>query len=266
MTLSRRIARVRGSYWPVVVGSMAVAALVGLGAGLGGVGLMAAFGIGAAETLAWPRVVRRLGRRIGLQHQRQLEEALAEGDDETRRRLAGELDEYYRALGPRAERQRLLARGHAHASDESWGEALAVVGKIDREALTPAERASHDNFVAWCCAHAGETARAVELARAAVASADGATKPYFFGTLGTVLVLDGQYAEGQTMLNIAIALGGPRWAQAVRRYYLGEALAKLGRHDEACAEWQQAVTIAPRSRWGRRAQERLSAGPPPAYR
>jgi len=52
----------------------------------------------------------------------------------------------------------------------------------------------------------------------------------------------------------------------VRRYYLGEALAALGRLDEARAEWQQAVTIAPQSRWGQRAQERLAAGAPAAYR
>jgi hypothetical protein len=52
----------------------------------------------------------------------------------------------------------------------------------------------------------------------------------------------------------------------VRRYYLGEALAALGRYDEARAEWNESVTIAPKSRFGRRAQERLAAGPPAAYR
>jgi len=79
-------------------------------------------------------------------------------------------------------------------------------------------------------------------------------------------VLDGQHAAAQAPLRDALALAGPRWAQAVRHYYLGEALAGLGRFDVARAEWEQSVTIAPKSRWGRRAQQRLVAGVPTAYR
>ena len=121
--------------------------------------------------------------------------------------------------------------------------------------------------MAWFCAHAGQTARAVEIARATVAApARPRTRPYLLGTLGVALVLDGQHAAAVAPLREALASEGPRWAQAVRRYYLGVALAGLGRLDEARVEWQQAATLAPRSRWGRRAQERLDGGAPAAYR
>ena len=138
---------------------------------------------------------------------------------------------------------------------------------IDRDAIPAAERPTHDNLVAWYSAHAGQTARAVELARGAVdASTDARLRPYLLGTLGAALVLDGQHASAQAPLREALALGGPRWAQAVRHYYLGDALVTLGRLDEARTEWHAAVTIAPKSRWGRRAQQRLAAGAPAAYR
>ena len=133
--------------------------------------------------------------------------------------------------------------------------------------MPAAERLNLDNLVAWVAAHAGQTARAVEVARAnADASSDARLRPYLLGTLGAALVLDGQPAAALVPLRESLALGGPRWAQAVRRYYLGEALAALGRFDEARAEWHEAVTIAPKSRWGRRARERLDAGAPSAYR
>ncbi|HEX8954402.1 MAG TPA: tetratricopeptide repeat protein [Polyangia bacterium] len=199
--------------------------------------------------------------------QAQMDAALDDGDDAARQRLVDELDEYSRRFFPRVESYRARLRVRALAADEKWSEALESLRQMGDTAVGTNERVAHDNLVAWCCAHAGETAPAVGLARAnAEAPADARMRPYLLGTLGAALILDGQHAAALAPLRDALALGGPRWAQAVRRYYLGEALAALGRFDEARAEWHQAVTIAPRSRWGRRAQERLADGAPAAYR
>ena len=165
------------------------------------------------------------------------------------------------------ERQRVRLRANGLNAEQRYAEAVAVLGEIDRDTLPANERPVHDNSVAWSCAHAGETARAVELARGAIeAGSDARMRPYVLGTLGAALVLDGQPAAALAPLREALSLGGPRWAQAVRHYYLGNALAALGKLDDARAEWNESVTIAPKSRWGRRAQERLDAGPPAAYR
>jgi tetratricopeptide (TPR) repeat protein len=268
MTLRSRIAFVRQMYWPAVVGLMAVTAVVGLAAGGDGPGLFAiTVGAAVALTVAWRPLARWMLKRLGHEHQRRIDEAIAEGDDETQRRLLDETEEYYRVSIPRSEPQRRRLRCHALVAEERWSEALAVAADIDRDAVPAAERAGYDNLVAWCCAHAGETARAVELARGAVdASSDARLRPYLLGTLGAALVLDGQHAAAQGPLREALALGGPRSAQAVRHYHLGQSLVALGRFDDARAEWQAAVTIAPKSRWGRRAQQRLAEGAPAAYR
>jgi hypothetical protein len=169
MTLVRRAARMRDSYWPVVVGSMTLAALVGLAVGLDGVVLFGeTVAVAAAATFSWRPMMRRLARRIGAQHIALMEDAIADGDDETYRRLLVEMDEYYRVCIPRSERQRLRLRASGLTAEERYVEALAVLGEIDRETVPAAERPVHDNSLAWSCAHAGETARAVELARAAV--------------------------------------------------------------------------------------------------
>ncbi len=268
MSLRSRVALVRGAFWPAVIVLTTALAVLGIAAGLVSVSLFVVTCAGPlALTVGWPRLARRLLGGIARRHQERIDAALADGDEDSRRRLLAETEEYYRALVPQAEQQLLRLRCHGLAAEERWSEAQALLAQIDRARIPTAERVSHDNLVAWCCAHAGETARAVELAQAAMnAPVDAQRRPYLLGTLGAALVLDGQPAAALTPLREALAAGGPRWAQAVRRYYLGEALAALGRLDEAQAEWRQAVTIAPRSRHGRRAQARLEAGAPAAYR
>jgi tetratricopeptide (TPR) repeat protein len=268
MTLRSRMALVRGSYWPVVFGSMLAIVVVGFATGIDPARVLAAtIVVGLALAWMWPRSARYFLQRTVRDYQARVEAALADGDDETRNRLLDEIDEYYAGFGARFDRQRERMRASRLGGDERWSEALAVVEAMDRDQLPAAERSGHDNALAWFCAHAGQTARAVEIARAAVAApAHPRTRPYLLGTLGAALVLDGQHAAAVGPLREALASDGPRWTQTVRRYYLGIALAALGRLDEARAEWQKSVTIAPRSRWGRRAQERLDAGAPAAYR
>lgn len=269
MTLCSRVAMVRGAYWPAILAVMTGTALLGLATVRDpGAGLFAlTVGAGIALTVAWRPLAQRLLRSIFARHAALQNAALDEGDDETRRTLLAEEDEYYRRFVPRPEGFRLRLQARALAGEEKWSEAQAVIAQLDGVAVSANERVHHDNLVAWIGAHAGEAALAVERARAnAAAPADASTRTFLLGTLGTSLVLDGQPAAALAPLRESIALGGPRWAQAVRRYYLGDALAALGRLDEARAEWHQAVAIAPQSRWGRRAQERLAAGAPAAYR
>lgn len=268
MTLRARVAMIRGSFWPVAVGLMSAISAVGLAVGARpGVVLVDSFVAALVVMIGWRPAVRRVLARLGRRQQARMEAALAEGDDEAYRRLLDEMDEYYRVCVARSERQRTRLRCSGLTAEERWSEALALVGTIDRAEVPAAERVHHDNLVAWIGAHAGETARAVELARANLeAASDARTRPYLHGTLGTALLLDGQPAAALEPLRESLALGGPRWATAVRRYYLGEALAALGRFDEARAEWHEVVTIAPKSRWGRGAKERLDAGAPSAYR
>lgn len=269
MTLSTRISIVRNVYWPLIIGAMAVTAFVGLAVDRQPGASLIAFVVcvGVAVHVAWWPFASRLMASMMARVQAQMDAALDDGDDAARRRLVDELDEYSRRFFPRSEAYRAQLRVNTLATDEKWVEALQSADQMDDTATGTKERVEHDNLVAWCCAHAVETARAVGLARAnADAPAAAPVRPYLLGTLGAALVLDGQHAAALAPLRDALALGGPRWAQAVRRYYLGEALAALGRLDEARAEWQQAVTIAPKSRWGRRAQERLAAGAPAAYR
>ena len=191
MTLRARVQLLRTAYWPAAMLLMMAALTLAFAVGVsGGAAVVATGGAGILMTAAWGPVARRLLQRIVVQHQARVEAALADGDDETYRRLLEETDEYYRVCVPRSEQHRSRLRGSALASEERWSEALAVVGEIDRDKVPHAER----------------------------------------------------------------------------RYYLGEALAALGRFDEARAEWHEAVTIAPKSRWGRRARERLDAGAPSAYR
>jgi tetratricopeptide (TPR) repeat protein len=269
MTLSRRIAFVRGAFWPTVCGVMTVIAVVAIALvpepGLGT--FVAIVGAALTVTVSARPITRALYQRLALQHQARMDAAIADGDDATRRRLLDETDEYYRLYVRNSERMRLRLRASGLVSEERYAEALALAGELDVDKLPAGERPAHANLVAWCCAHAGETARAVELARAtAAAPAPPRLKPYLLGTLGAALVLDRQPAAAVAPLREALALGGPRSAQVVRRLYLGDALAALGRLDEARAEWNEAVTIASKSRWGRRAQERLAAPVPAAYR
>ncbi len=71
---------------------------------------------------------------------------------------------------------------------------------------------------------------------------------------------------GLQQLREAIAAGGLPRHQSVRHLYMGDAERGLGRTEAAHAAYTEAARLAPDSRVGRRAAERLNSAPPEPYR
>jgi tetratricopeptide (TPR) repeat protein len=266
MRLQARIALVRDLYWPAVMAAMGVAALVGLAAGASAWLLPLVGFVGIGFTAAWRPLSRRAMSRMLVRHYDALDQARLLDDRAAVQRWYDELEEYARVFAGANTRFLDHARAFVAMHEERWHDAYALLRRVDRERLPAAARAVHDNTTAWCLAHAGAGAEAVTLAEAALAAADDQLRPYCQGTLGIALFYDGRFADAARALERAIEHGGPAWAQAVRYHYLGEARAAISRFDEARSAWERAVAAAPRSRWGRRAAERLAAPSPGAYR
>ena len=144
-------------------------------------------------------------------------------------------------------RMRLAAAEKAGADTEALHVAVSeVLDRLERpgDALVAAERAlalapdspAHQNRVAWLLARLGrELPRAETLARQAVAATDqnlGAVD-----TLALALVMEGDYAEALEWAEGGLARDGER---ADLRYRRAEALAGLGRTEEARAAREQA--------------------------
>jgi tetratricopeptide (TPR) repeat protein len=266
MRLRKRAALVRDAFWPLV---LAVDAAVGLVlAGAPAFALTLAIAATLALAVAWRRIAWRLNRSLLLRHQRMVNAALDVDDKTASQRGYEELEEFYRAFAPRTQWARQM-RANGLLVQHRWSDARAVLESIDRATLTPAEQASLDNNWAWLLAHDGATGEAVTLAERACAAASSLAerqRAFFHGTLGVALSLDGRHAQALKPLTLALELGGPKWAQAVRSLYLGESLWALVRIDEARAAWQRAVDEAPASEWGQRARLRLDTAVANAYR
>lgn len=259
---------VRHAFWPLVLTVDVALGVAGVLVGEPGLAFTLAIAATVALGFSWSRLARPLIRRLERRHHRMLEAARDGGDATTAERGYTELEEYYRAFAPRTQwaeqmRATLLILQHR------WAEARALLVAVDRSAMGAAERLSLDNSLVWCLAHDGATAEAVELAERTCAAADAfpeSQRAYLHGTLGAALELDGRHGEALEPLRLALALGGPKWAQAVRSFYLGESLCALRRSDEARAAWQRAVDEAPASEWGQQAKKRLETATPSAYR
>jgi tetratricopeptide (TPR) repeat protein len=271
MRMRTRIAILRGGFWPAVL--VVIAGLTLLATVAGATSELALALVAAAAVALifgwWPLGRRWLGRACA-RSAAAIERARDEGDDDAAiTRWYEDVEELGRFYKGRIDRFVQAQRAFFLARQERWTEALGQWRSLDRARLAPAQRVLLDNGVAWCLALTGATGEAVELARAAVAAeadADAKSRAYLHGTLGAALVLDGRHAEALAPLERALAAGGPRWAQAVRGYYLGCALSALGRVDEARAAWQRAADVAPATRYGHRAREQLAKAAAHAYR
>jgi tetratricopeptide (TPR) repeat protein len=269
MRLRARVALIRGAFWPLVIGCMAVVATTGSALELSPlslVGLTSA--TAAAITLTWRSLFRWWNVRALRRHREAFELARDADDESAFRRWYEEIEEYVRFFRL-PEESLQSARCYVLLNEERWAEARAALAALNRDKFTDATRVLHANAMAWCLAHDGAAAEAVSLAESACASeaaARPADRPYLHGTRGVALTLDGRYADALAPLQKALAAGGPAWAQAVRSYYLGQALFALARVDEARAAWERAAAESSQSRWARRAQQRLATAVPSAYR
>ncbi|HJZ87469.1 MAG TPA: tetratricopeptide repeat protein [Polyangia bacterium] len=191
-----------------------------------------------------------------------MERAFLSEDIPGLRREVASLIDFFRDQ-PRVREALRLSEAVILALEEKFAEARAILESLDQSALGEAQLPTVMNNLAWCMAHLGEADRAIELARTALARAEGRPPghiAYLLGTLGVAQVLAGQPAEAVEVLQKALGKGaGQPRPQAIRAYYLGEALRALGRSAEAQAAYERAVAEAPHSTYARRARERLQA-------
>lgn len=141
-----------------------------------------------------------------------------------------------------------------------YGEGRRVLEDV--RPTTPQWQVLRDNGLAWCEAHDGAAAAAVERAQKTLELArkiGSAVTPYCCGTLGAALVLAGRAGEAVEVLQEALRSGRPPRAQVIRAYYLGEAYRALGRTDEAVHAYQRAQREQPTSGWAQKAGERMQA-------
>ena len=197
---------------------------------------------------------------------RKLQRAFAAEDLPAVRHELSQLIDYFRDQ-PRMRELLRMAEASAYVAEEKFPEARAILESIDQSILGEESLPTIQNNLAYCMAHLGEAERAIELARAAVGRAEGqspAMVANLLGTLGVCQLLAGHADEAVPILQKALGRGAQgqpvqRHAQAIRAYYLGEALAKVGRAQEANDAWERAVKEAPQTRYGRRAQEKRAA-------
>ena len=198
--------------------------------------------------------------------QRRLQRAFTAEDLPAVRHELSQLIDYFRDQ-PRMRELLRMGEASAYVADEKYAEARAILESLDQGVLGEDALPTIQNNLAYCMAHLGEAERGTELARAAVGRADGqgaATVANMLGTLGVCQLFAGHAEEAVTALQKALGRGAQaqpvqRHAQAIRAYYLGEALAKLGRSADANEAWERAVKEAPQTRWAKRAQEKRAA-------
>jgi tetratricopeptide (TPR) repeat protein len=198
--------------------------------------------------------------------QQRLARAFAAEDLPAMRRELGRLIDYFRDQ-PRMREILRMAEASAFVAEEKYAEARAVLESIDQSILGEAALPTIQNNIAFCMAQLGEAEAAVEMARAAVGRAEdqsAATVANLLGTLGICYVQARRHAEALPVLQKALGRGEKaqpvqRHAQAIRAYYLGEALLALGRAAEARQAFERAAKEAPNTRYGRRALEKRDA-------
>jgi tetratricopeptide (TPR) repeat protein len=174
--------------------------------------------------------------------------------------LAPSLGELLRRAQAMAQTIGQIVHAGTLCAEERFDEAIAVLEAIDRPQVPPAFLVTLDNTLAWALAQAGQAERAITLSRSTIPRASDLQRPYCQGTLGTSLLLAGHPRDAVELLRAALVGGAhdPR-AQAIRAFYLGEALWGLERLEEAVAAYEHAAAVAPRSRHAERARQALAA-------
>jgi tetratricopeptide (TPR) repeat protein len=198
--------------------------------------------------------------------QRRLTQAFATENFSAMRHELLQLIDYFRDQ-PRMREVLRMAEASALVAEEKYAEARAVLESIDQAILGEEALPTIQNNLAFCMAQLGEVDAAIEMSRAAVGRAEGqsaGTVANLLGTLGMCYVQAGRAGEAVPLLQKALGRGAQaqpvqRYGQAIRAYYLGEALLAEGRKSEANEAFDRAVKEAPGTRYARRAQEKRAA-------
>jgi tetratricopeptide (TPR) repeat protein len=257
--LKRRLALVQHRSWP----------LLGLFVALA-LGVSVLFGPPIPVTLVFAGVLfvvftRYLPSLVLTRAHARLAKLVLEEDFRAAHAQLDELKDVYATMPKHLEWLR-LGEGSILAREGRFKDACALLESLDRRLLGAASVPRLLNSLAWALAHVGRTSEAVTTARESLESTAEALdralvgedlRAYQLGTLGTALVLDGQAAEAIAPLEQALARGGRPGAQAIRAFYLGEALRAAGKGPEARKAYARAVEAAPSTDYGKRASAQL---------
>lgn len=217
--------------------------------------------------LAWTAGARWTSRWIGrafvVRAFHQLQRALDHEDGPRARRV---IEDVASAVGSSPAGADYLSdlEGAVLLVEERWSEARAIYEELARTELPGQSMQRIRKNLAWALVHSGDAERAVVLTQDLIDAEPPELRRSVLGTHGAALVLVGRPAEAARVLQGSIALGGSQGQLAAFHYYLGEALAALGRHDEAHPAYRTAAQHP--TRFGLRARDRLARGVPPPHR
>ncbi len=221
----------------------------------------------AVTVVAWfaqTRVPTLIARRAFVR----LARHVAAEDVKASRAILLELRELY--LGSRVGMEQLrLYEAQLLSLEKKHAQAAKLLASVDMKVLGEAWAPVLWNNLAWYRVLAGDAPNALSAARASLDAAEKTTRPLFsagsdlralqLGTLGAALAISGESEEAVEKLEQAIARGGTKKHQSAREYFLGEALASMGRDDDARAAYARAISEAPDTELAQRAAERLKA-------
>jgi tetratricopeptide (TPR) repeat protein len=215
------------------------------------------FGLGIVAYVVWGQVRYRLALH-------RIARAREAFDGEALRREVGRLRRYVNELSPLYQ-QLELERALSFMMEERFAEAEGVLDTLVRERLPPRARVSLLGNLAFCHAHLGRPAEAVEEATESARQAEALgpeTHAVHLGILGAAYVHAGQPERALPLLREA--LNRPEAVaplRVMRELYLGEALRLLGRGAEAREAYARAQASVSRNPWARRAAAALASLP-----
>jgi tetratricopeptide (TPR) repeat protein len=212
------------------------------------------FAAGLVGYLAWGRLRYQLALR-------RIAEARRTFDAQALRREVDSFARYANELSPLLQELQ-LERAVSWMMEERFDEAEAALREVDPARLSPRSRLAWMGNLAFCHARMGRAAEAVREATdsARLAEKEGPeVHAIHLGILGAAHVHAGAPDQALPLLQEALqrADSHPQ-LRVMRELYLGDALAALGRSDEARAAWMRAQAAAPGSPFARHAGERLS--------
>ena len=188
----------------------------------------------------------------------QFRKALSIEDIPAARREHANLVDFWRRRG----RETIKAYGiNILLLEERYQEALNELKALDTEKLGEKRHPVIENQVAWCTAHLGEPAKAIEVSQSVLPQLERMGLAYGSSAhlvLGTANLLLNRPSEAVPHLEKACTTSTDApTRKATAAFYLGEAFSALGMVPDARKAYQRAQEALPNGRFGMRASERL---------